>query len=78
MLVLSRKQTQSIIIDDKIEITVLQIRGNCVRIGINAPQDVPIVRSELPPEPWSDRGPCTKVCDILTEGTPPQATSVTA
>jgi carbon storage regulator len=47
MFVLSRKQTQSILIVDDIEITVVQIHGNQVRIGINAPMQVSILRSEL-------------------------------
>jgi carbon storage regulator CsrA len=47
MLVLSRKQNQQIVIDGKITITVLKIRGNTVRIGIEAPDDVPVRRGEL-------------------------------
>ncbi len=47
MLVLSRKQNQQIVIDNRITITVLKIRGNSVRIGIDAPLDVPVRRGEL-------------------------------
>ena len=47
MLVLSRKKNESIIIDDKIVITVVEIRGDKVRLGINAPRDVPVHRSEV-------------------------------
>lgn len=47
MLVLSRKENERIVIDNRIQITVLRIEGNCVRIGIDAPQDVAILRSEL-------------------------------
>lgn len=47
MLVLSRKKNESIIIDDRIVITVVEIRGDKVRLGINAPRDVPVHRSEV-------------------------------
>ena len=47
MLVLSRSQEQSIIIGDNIEITVLRIQKNKVRIGINAPKDIRVLRMEL-------------------------------
>ncbi len=51
MLVLSRKQDQQIVIDDRITITVLKSRGNTVRIGIEAPGDVSIRRGELAEQP---------------------------
>ena len=47
MLTLTRKQNESIRIAEDIELTVLRIAGGCVRIGINAPKDVPVVRHEL-------------------------------
>lgn len=47
MLVLSRKKDQSIVINENIEITVLEIQGDQVRIGINAPKNVPVYRKEL-------------------------------
>lgn len=47
MLVLSRKENQSIRIGDGIEIVVSQIRGNSVRLAISAPPSVPILRKEL-------------------------------
>ena len=50
MLVLSRKLNEKIQIGEDVSITVLQITGNKVRIGIEAPQHVRIVRSELPPK----------------------------
>lgn len=49
MLVLSRKKDQSILIDGQIEIQVLQIKGNTIRLGVSAPGDVRILRGELKP-----------------------------
>lgn len=47
MLVLSRKKNESIIVNDSIVITVVEIRGDKVRLGIEAPKEVPIHRSEV-------------------------------
>ncbi|MBM81906.1 MAG: carbon storage regulator [Planctomycetaceae bacterium] len=47
MLVLSRKRNESIVIDDNILITVVDVRGDKVRLGIQAPREVPIHRSEV-------------------------------
>jgi carbon storage regulator len=47
MLVLSRKTDQSIIIDERITITVLEVRGDRIRLGIEAPKEIPIMREEL-------------------------------
>ena len=51
MLVLSRKQDQEIIIGDNIKIKVLRVKGNTIRLGIEAPREVKVVRGELPPQP---------------------------
>lgn len=47
MLILTRRVNETLVIDDKIEITVLQARGNQVRIGIQAPRDVLVHRKEV-------------------------------
>lgn len=47
MLVLSRKRDQSIIIADNIKVTVVDIRGDKVRLGIDAPQNVTVDREEV-------------------------------
>jgi carbon storage regulator len=47
MLVLSRKKSDSILIDGGIKVTVLEVRGNVVRLGIEAPKEVSILRTEL-------------------------------
>ena len=47
MLTLSRKLNESIMINNDIEITIAEIKGDQVKIGITAPKDVPIYRKEL-------------------------------
>jgi carbon storage regulator len=47
MLVLTRKPNQSIMIGDDIEVSVLSVVGEKVRIGIHAPQDIPVFRTEI-------------------------------
>ena len=49
MLVLTRKEDESIIIGGDIEIKITRIRGNNVRIGVNAPRYMPIYRKEIGP-----------------------------
>ena len=49
MLVLGRKQEQTIQIGDNIRVTILRIKGNCVRVGVEAPEQVRILREELVP-----------------------------
>ena len=48
MLVLSRKLNEEITIGDDIKVTVLQIKGNSIRLGIEAPKNVRIIRGEIP------------------------------
>jgi carbon storage regulator len=47
MLVLTRKSNQSVMIRDDIEVTVLSITGEKVRIGIQAPREIPVFRKEV-------------------------------
>ncbi|MEX0936291.1 MAG: carbon storage regulator CsrA [Pirellulales bacterium] len=47
MLVLSRKKNESIIINDDITIVVVEIRGDKVRLGVEAPKEVPVHRREV-------------------------------
>lgn len=54
MLVLSRKVGESIVIGHEIEVTVNEIRGGRVKLGVTAPGEVKIVRSELPREGQPD------------------------
>lgn len=47
MLVLSRKKNESIVINDDIQIVVVEIRGDKVRLGVKAPRSVPVHREEV-------------------------------
>jgi carbon storage regulator len=47
MLVLSRKKNESIVINDDITVVVIEIRGDKVRLGIEAPKEVPVHRREV-------------------------------
>jgi carbon storage regulator len=67
MLVLSRKKNESIVIDDNIVITVVEVRGDKVRLGIQAPRDVPVHRSEVHAAIHADQPE-----DVRVQEEPPQ------
>ncbi len=73
MLVLSRKTRQQIRIGDDITVTILVVKGQVVRVGIEAPRDVRVLRAELPvfdepvvPEPKSQRSAAPGKKKIVT------------
>jgi carbon storage regulator len=77
MLVLTRKSNQSIMIGDDIEISVLAIMGEKVRIGIQAPRDIPVFRKEVYLEIQDERvataaGPREEVDEALKGLTEPR------
>ncbi len=47
MLALSRKKGEAIVINNNVEVTILEIRGEQIKIGISAPKNVPVYRKEL-------------------------------
>ena len=47
MLVLSRKKNESIVINDNINVVVVEIRGDKVRLGVEAPKEIPVHRREV-------------------------------
>ena len=47
MLALSRKKNEALVINNNIEITVLEIKGDQVKIGVSAPKDIPVYRKEV-------------------------------
>ncbi len=64
MLVLTRKSNQSIMIGDDIEISVLAIMGEKVRIGIQAPRSVPVFRREVYVEIQEDQETVEEHADV--------------
>ena len=67
MLVLTRKSNQSIMIGDEIEVSVLAIVGEKVRIGIQAPRDVPVFRKEVYLEIQDERREGVKSEEVVAE-----------
>ena len=65
MLVLSRKKNESIVVDDTIVITVVEIRGDKVRLGIEAPREVPIHRSEVHDAIAAQAGQLSEASEVL-------------
>jgi len=72
MLVLTRKSNQSIMIGDDIEVSVLSVMGEKVRIGIQAPQSIPVFRKEIYLEIHREAAAAS------TDGGPPTASVETA
>jgi carbon storage regulator len=64
MLVLTRKSNQSIMIGDEIEVSVLAIMGEKVRIGIEAPRSIPVFRKEVYLEIRQDSSPEDAVQEV--------------
>ena len=67
MLVLTRKSNQSIMIGDEIEVSVLAIVGEKVRIGIQAPRDVPVFRKEVYLEIQDEQREGMKPHDVVAD-----------
>lgn len=47
MLALSRKKNEALIINNNVEVTILDIKGDQVKLGINAPREIPVYRKEV-------------------------------
>ena len=47
MLALSRKKGEAIVINNNVEVTILEIKGEQVKLGINAPKEIPVYRKEV-------------------------------
>jgi len=82
MLVLSRKKDESIVINNDITIVVVEIRGDKVRLGVEAPKEVPvhrqevfeaIARGESLAEPVDAESGKVRTADDSTVGNPPRA-----
>jgi carbon storage regulator len=71
MLVLTRKIDESIVIDDRIVVTVLGIEGDKVKIGISAPREVPILRQELWQAVADQNRIAEALANVLSSGSEP-------
>jgi len=67
MLVLTRKSNQSIMIGDDVEVTVLAIMGDKVRLGIEAPREIPVFRDEVYAEMHAGDGEAEAQIDVRAE-----------
>ena len=84
MLILTRKVGETLMIGDEIEVTILSLKGNQVRIGVNAPKDVPVHREEIYQRiqdenrqaSQSDVASLGQVGDILGAGADPNVKAV--
>lgn len=61
MLVLSRSKEESIMIGDEVEVMIIDIRGNKVRLGITAPKSIPVHRKEVYKAIWRERAGKTRL-----------------
>jgi carbon storage regulator CsrA len=68
MLVLTRKLDEQILIGDDIKITVLRVRGNSIRIGIEAPRSTRVIRGELGVKEEAPAKTFTQVIDVELDG----------
>ncbi len=75
MLVLTRKSQQKIRVGENITITILRVKGQSVRVGIEAPRDVHVVRGELPPKSEVTGEPETEVIETFEIKTSPEVKS---
>ena len=73
MLVLSRKKNESIVINDVIKITVVEIRGDKVRLGITAPREIAVHRQEVY-DHIHGLNDCQKDSPPMVAGDPPTGT----
>ena len=64
MLALSRKKNEAIIINNNIEITVLDIRGDQIKLGIAAPKEIPIYRKEVYIQIQNENKQATEATDV--------------
>ena len=73
MLILTRRVGESVMIGDDVAITVLQVKGNQVRLGVNAPKTVSVQRQEIVQRPQQEHAPG----DDEPKEHPPLATEAT-
>lgn len=80
MLVMTRRRDESILVDRHIEITVVEIRGDKVRLGITAPKEVPVHRREvfeaIHGADALDNAPCASASDMASAGEADKSSSI--
>ena len=76
MLVLTRKLMEKLFIGDDICVTVVRLEGGQVRLGIDAPRDIAVVRAELVPERQAPRGQSAPHLRPATTRQPAQAFAI--
>lgn len=77
MLVLTRKAQQKIRVGENITITILRVKGQSVRVGIEAPRDIHVVRGELPPKSEVTVESPSEVIEMLEIKTSPEVKTST-
>jgi len=70
MLVLTRRKNQSIVIGDQIIVTVLEVKGDQIRLGITAPRDVQVYREELLAD-LTEANKSAVLTDVAAQAAPP-------